>query len=52
MFKNIAKNKGGITGDTEFLGGVSSGNREISQRRKSKIRPRIGDPKYLSRKKN
>ena len=52
MFKNIAKNRGGITGETEFLGGKISGNREISQRRKSKINPFVGDPKYLSRKKN
>lgn len=51
-FKNIAKNRGGITGETDFLGGVSSGNREISQRRKSKINPFVGDSKYLSRKKN
>ena len=51
-FKNIAKNRGGITGETDFLGGVSSGNREISQRRKSKINPFVGDSKYLNRKKN
>ena len=53
MFKSIAKNRGGITGETEFLGGVSSGNREIINRQTSKkINPMIGNSKYLSRKKN
>ena len=52
MFKSIAKNRGGITGETEFLGGVSSGNHEISRRQKARISPFVGDSKYLSRKKN
>ena len=51
-FKSIAKRRGGITGETILLGGVSSGNQEIRKRQMSKTEPWIGDSKYLSRKKN
>ena len=52
MFKNISKNRGGITGEETFLGGVGSGNHEISRRQEARINPFVGDSKYLSRKKN
>ena len=52
MFKNIAKNKGGITGDTALLGGVESGIQEISKRQGARINPFRRNSKYISRKKN
>ena len=51
VFKSIAKNRGGITGESVLLGGVNSGNSEIINRQASKINS-IRNSKYLNRKKN